>query len=60
MTDVLATPPDDIAGVLVRLANVQEILDSLPPTPAANRVACFNSLYHRSPTGSPPRCAAPR
>jgi hypothetical protein len=46
MTDVLATPPDDIAGVLVRLRKVQKIFDSLPPTPAASRVACFNSLYH--------------
>jgi hypothetical protein len=46
MTDVLATPPDDIAGVLIRLTKVQEIFDSLPPTPAASRVACFNSLYH--------------
>jgi hypothetical protein len=46
MAEVLATPPDDIAGVLIRLTRVQEILDSLPPTPAASRVACFNSLYH--------------
>ena len=46
MADVVATPPADIAGVLVRLVSVQEILDGLPPSPVAHRVASFNSLYH--------------
>jgi hypothetical protein len=46
MADVVAVPPDDIAGVLTRLVAVQEILDGLPPSPVAHRLASFNSLYH--------------
>ena len=46
MADALAEQPSDIAGVLARLALVQTVLDGLPPTPALNRVASFNSLYY--------------
>ena len=46
MADAIAVPPDDIAGVLTRLVAVQEILDGLPPSPVAHRLASFNSLYH--------------
>jgi hypothetical protein len=46
MAEILNTQPDDIAGVLARLIAVQKVLDSLPPTPALNRVAAFNSLYY--------------
>jgi hypothetical protein len=46
MADVVAVPPDDIGGVLTRLVAVQEILDGLPPSPVAHRLASFNSLYH--------------
>ncbi|WP_030442137.1 DUF5995 family protein [Actinoplanes subtropicus] len=47
MTDVLATRPAGIADVIEKLDAVQVILDELPPSPAANRVAAFNSLYNR-------------
>jgi hypothetical protein len=46
MAEILNTQPDDIAGVLAKLIAVQKVLDSLPPTPALNRVAAFNSLYY--------------
>ena len=46
MAAVVAVPPDDIGGVLTRLVTVQEILDGLPPSPVAHRLASFNSLYH--------------
>jgi hypothetical protein len=46
MAAAVDTEPTDIAGVLERLTTVQEILDILPPTPALNRVAAFNSLYY--------------
>lgn len=46
MAKLLAEDPEDIAGVLTLLRGVQEILDSLPPSKAANRVAAFNSLYY--------------
>ena len=46
MAEALTGEPADIAGVLARLALVQTALDSLPPTPALNRVAAFNSLYY--------------
>jgi hypothetical protein len=46
MTELLATQPTDIAGVLTRLNAIQKLLDTLPPTPALNRVAAFNSLYY--------------
>jgi len=45
MAAVLRTQPADIAGVLSRLTAVQAILDALPPSEKANRVAAFNSLY---------------
>ncbi|MFI1996084.1 DUF5995 family protein [Actinoplanes sp. NPDC020271] len=45
MLAMVATPPEDIAGVIERIGNVQEILDSLPPSPGNNRVAAFNTLY---------------
>jgi Family of unknown function (DUF5995) len=45
MADVLRTEPDDIAGVVARLHTIQKIMEKLPPTPALNRVAAFNSLY---------------
>lgn len=47
MTDVLATQSDGITGVIKKLDAIQVILDDLPPSPAANRVAAFNSLYNR-------------
>ena len=46
MADILCTAPTDIAGVLARLIAVQKVMDTLPPTPALNRVAAFNSLYY--------------
>ena len=46
MAEIVDSEPDDIAGVLTRLIAVQKVLDSLPPTPALNRVAAFNSLYY--------------
>ncbi|MCW2140798.1 hypothetical protein BXY51_005362 [Actinoplanes cyaneus] len=45
MLATVATPPEDIAGVIERLKTVQKILDVLPPSPGANRVAAFNTLY---------------
>jgi hypothetical protein len=47
MSDVLATQPAGIADVIEKLDAIQLILDELPPSPAANRVAAFNSLYNR-------------
>ena len=47
MTDVLATQPAGIADVIKKLDAIQVILDDLPPSPSANRVAAFNSLYNR-------------
>jgi hypothetical protein len=46
MAELLKDTPTAIDGVLELLRGVQEILDSLPPSKAANRVAAFNSLYH--------------
>lgn len=46
MTAALAGEPKSIGEVLMRLAAVQAVLDGLPPTPALNRVASFNSLYY--------------
>jgi hypothetical protein len=45
MAGILSTDPEDIAGVIIRLHAIQKALDTLPPTPALNRVAAFNSLY---------------
>ncbi|GIE91318.1 hypothetical protein SAMN06264365_127114 [Actinoplanes regularis] len=45
MLATVATPPDDIAGVIDRLKAVQKVLDTLPPSPGTNRVAAFNTLY---------------
>ncbi len=45
MDAALLEPPEDIAGVVARLKLLQTILDALPPSPSANRVAAFNSLY---------------
>ncbi|WP_328470706.1 DUF5995 family protein [Actinoplanes sp. NBC_00393] len=45
MAALLQTPPEDIAGVVARLKQLQLIFDSLPPSPGNNRVAAFNSLY---------------
>jgi len=46
MAALLKDTPTGIDGVLELLRGVQEILDSLPPSKAANRVAAFNSLYY--------------
>jgi hypothetical protein len=46
MSQILATQPTDIAGVLSRLISIQAVLDNLPPDPKLNRVAAFNSLYY--------------
>ncbi|MEU4692350.1 DUF5995 family protein [Actinoplanes sp. NPDC023714] len=45
MADACRVPPEDIAGVVARLKVLQEILDEMPPSPRAHRVAAFNSLY---------------
>ena len=45
MTEVLAGPADRIGDVITRLTTLQVLFDELPPSPAANRVAAFNSLY---------------
>ncbi|MEU4426671.1 DUF5995 family protein [Actinoplanes sp. NPDC024001] len=45
MSAALLDPPEDIAGVVTRLKELQRILDGLPPSPGNNRVAAFNSLY---------------
>jgi hypothetical protein len=45
MCDVLGDQPQSIAGVIKKLVITQEIFDQLPPSPAANRVAAFNTLY---------------
>jgi hypothetical protein len=45
MGECLDGPPGTIAGVIEKLRNVQSILDDLPPSRAANRVAAFNDLY---------------
>jgi hypothetical protein len=45
MLAAVTPAPEDIAGVIERLKVVQKILDSLPPSPGANRVAAFNTLY---------------
>ncbi|MCU7729177.1 DUF5995 family protein [Actinoplanes sp. KI2] len=47
MAEVLATQPAGITDVIKKLDTIQAILDDLPPSPAANRVAAFNSLYNR-------------
>jgi hypothetical protein len=46
VAEVVATQPTDIAGVLTRQIALQKALDTLPPTPALNRVGAFNSLYY--------------
>jgi hypothetical protein len=45
MAELLCTDPVDIAGVVTRLHRIQKVMETLPPTPALNRVAAFNSLY---------------
>ena len=45
MDQCLGGPPGTIAEVIEKLRNVQSILDDLPPSRAANRVAAFNDLY---------------
>nr|WP_145830922.1 DUF5995 family protein [Actinoplanes teichomyceticus] len=45
MLTAVEDPPEDIVGVIDRLKAVQKILDTLPPSPGANRVAAFNTLY---------------
>jgi hypothetical protein len=45
MAEAVKDPPATIAGVLDRLATVQQILDGLPPSPGTHRVAAFNALY---------------
>ncbi|MEU4558636.1 DUF5995 family protein [Actinoplanes sp. NPDC023936] len=45
MADACRVPPEDIAGVVERLKLLQTILDTLPPSPAKNRVGQFNALY---------------
>jgi uncharacterized protein DUF5995 len=45
MTDVLRDQPGSIGAVIGKLETIQSIMDELPPSPAANRVAAFNQLY---------------
>ncbi|GAA0579931.1 hypothetical protein GCM10010172_76120 [Paractinoplanes ferrugineus] len=45
MGEVLADQPQGIDAVIKKLVITQEIFDRLPPSPAANRVAAFNTLY---------------
>ncbi|MEU4237344.1 DUF5995 family protein [Actinoplanes sp. NPDC026619] len=45
MGECLADHPQGIAGVIKKLVITQEIFDELPPSPTANRVSAFNSLY---------------
>lgn len=45
MADVLCKPTGGIGDVIAKLADLQKITDELPPSPAANRLAAFNSLY---------------
>ncbi len=45
MAEACRVPPEDIAGVVARLKLLQQILDEMPPSPKAHRVAAFNSLY---------------
>ena len=47
MAGVLGTQPGSIAEVIAKLDAIQVVLDELPPSPTANRVAAFNSLYNR-------------
>jgi hypothetical protein len=45
MTDVLGDPPTRISEVIAKQLTIQSLLDRLPPSPEANRVAAFNQLY---------------
>ena len=47
MAECLGQKPATIGDVICALQNVQSILDELPPSPANNRVAAFNTLYLR-------------
>jgi hypothetical protein len=47
MTDVLGDHPAGIGDVIKKLDTIQLIMDELPPSPAANRVSAFNSLYNK-------------
>lgn len=43
--EVLLEKPAGIGDVIAMLVAVQAVLEELPPSPAANRVAAFNELY---------------
>ncbi|GAA2656230.1 DUF5995 family protein [Paractinoplanes durhamensis] len=45
MAEVLGDQPQGISDVIDKLVITQTILDDLPPSRAANRVAAFNELY---------------
>src|SRR5690348_9630199 len=45
VTEALDGHPGGIGEVVSRLVTVQDILDELPPSRAANRVSAFNELY---------------
>jgi len=45
VADLCAAECADIGTVLKHLTTAQQIFDGLPPPPADNRVAAFNSLY---------------
>jgi hypothetical protein len=47
MAGVLAGQPGGIGDVIKKLDTIQLIMDELPPSPAANRVSAFNSLYNK-------------
>jgi hypothetical protein len=44
LAEILNRRPGTIAEVISELAEVQTVLDELPPAPSANRVASFNEL----------------
>jgi hypothetical protein len=45
VAEIVCEPPAGIGAVITKLAELQSILDDLPPGRAANRVAAFNDLY---------------
>jgi hypothetical protein len=47
MAGVLDGQPGGIGDVIKKLDTIQLIMDELPPSPAANRVSAFNSLYNK-------------
>ncbi|MBB2943491.1 hypothetical protein FB565_003204 [Actinoplanes lutulentus] len=45
MADACRVPPEDIAGVVARLKELQLLLNQLPPSPEKSRIGQFNTLY---------------